>query len=351
MGTGVNENEGAKPDNTRPAIIIVGAPRSGSYLLATMLESAFDVAIPVDTHFIPLFARHAHLWGNLEELDNRAALLADIYRFLRLWARAFAVGEDAASPSFTLLSTESEATAIIDSTTDYHGLVREMYSVFARHHGRGNFGDKSVYFQPSDIERIATSLAPAKIIHIIRDGRAVCASWRRTWFGPHSVLAAANYWQQHVRKYQAWGERHDLEYAEIRFEDLVRDADGALAGLAGLMGRPAVPVAWDSRSEGLAKAMINAPTHALLGQSPIRERAENWKKVLSNDECAAIEAVADGLLRSLGYESGDEVRVRPSHMQFVAAQLIETMHPVSWARGFKNRLPMAYGLRAYPFAK
>ena len=67
---------------SRQTVLIVGAPRSGTYLIVSELEKLFSIVTPLETHFIPLFQRYLTLWGDLTKEHNRRALLTDIFLFL-----------------------------------------------------------------------------------------------------------------------------------------------------------------------------------------------------------------------------------------------------------------------------
>ena len=53
-------------------VIMVGAPRSGTYWVVDLLKSRFGIELPSETHFIPLFHRYLWLWGDLSRRNNRS---------------------------------------------------------------------------------------------------------------------------------------------------------------------------------------------------------------------------------------------------------------------------------------
>ncbi|MBF0429322.1 MAG: asparagine synthase (glutamine-hydrolyzing), partial [Magnetococcales bacterium] len=65
-------------------IFVVGCDRSGTTLLTTLIESRLGLITPLETHFIPYFAKTLFLWGNLEQRCNRERLLTAIYHFLEI---------------------------------------------------------------------------------------------------------------------------------------------------------------------------------------------------------------------------------------------------------------------------
>ena len=80
--------------DSRNFFLISGAPRSGTYLLMTKLAREYDIAFPVETHFIPIFYRYRFLWGDLRNKDNREKMLDAIYKFLEIWTPRSERGRD-----------------------------------------------------------------------------------------------------------------------------------------------------------------------------------------------------------------------------------------------------------------
>ncbi|MBF0296123.1 MAG: sulfotransferase, partial [Magnetococcales bacterium] len=67
-----------------PPVFVVGCDRSGTTLLTALLESRLGLAAPLETHFIPYFARTLFLWGDLGRRRNRERLLTAIGHFLEI---------------------------------------------------------------------------------------------------------------------------------------------------------------------------------------------------------------------------------------------------------------------------
>ena len=101
-----------------PFLFVIGCPRSGTSLLTSILSR--ELAIPYETHFIPLFERVLWLWGDLRRPSRRAHLLRSIYEFLEIWTVQAARGRALDQlHRMSLLATKPSADELVDGTTSY----------------------------------------------------------------------------------------------------------------------------------------------------------------------------------------------------------------------------------------
>jgi hypothetical protein len=115
--------------------------------------------------------------------------------------------------------------------------ARLFYRLYAERHGKPRWGDKT----PVDgqhLPEIEALLPEAAFIHLIRDGRDVALSLRRTWFAPgRDVATLARHWADQVAATRADG-RGCRRYVEVRFEDLVTDPRRTLSRLCRFLELP-----------------------------------------------------------------------------------------------------------------
>ncbi len=196
-----------------PLPVIGGAPRSGTTLLRLMLDAHPDLAIPPETNWLVHFS---------QDTENRQC---DARKFVHLLKNHPAVISNWSKLHFE----ESDLLDFLPRSGSFSIAdgIRTALSVYARRHGKRMFGEKS----PTNalcFSAIQSLLPEARFIHIIRDGRAVCASWRRQWFAPPGgLIGCVMAWQNWVARGREEGEkcRH---YLEICFEDLVTDPESTL---------------------------------------------------------------------------------------------------------------------------
>ncbi|MDD5260762.1 MAG: sulfotransferase [Methylacidiphilales bacterium] len=269
-----------------PLPVIGGVPRSGTTLLRLMLDAHPDLAIPPETNWLVHFS---------QDTENRQC---DARQFVHLLKNHPAIRSNWPDLHFE----ENDLLDFLPRRGSFSIAdgIRLALLAYARRHGKKIFGEKS----PSNtycFSAIQSLLPEARFIHIVRDGRAVCASWRHTWFAPPGgLIGCMMAWQNWVIRGREEGKkcRH---YLEIRFEDLVTDPEGTLKTVCAFLD-----LAWDARmleyhvsaaqrlteheahydSEGRILATRNQrfANHSSAIRPPEPEKLDEWKTLLSEDE-------------------------------------------------------------------
>ncbi|MFN2594520.1 MAG: sulfotransferase [Actinomycetota bacterium] len=186
---------------------IVGSARSGTTMLRLMLNAHPEVAVPPESRFI------VELWHGDSQVDAAEYLkeLAAHKRF-QAWD----------------LPIEAVAMELGDGRVPFVSAIEATFRAWARAAGRERWGDKT----PRYIEHIpflAELFGDAKFIHLIRDGRNVALSYADVPFGPKSIGAAAQLWAERVSMGMRDGRPLGGDrYFELRYEDLVDDAEGEI---------------------------------------------------------------------------------------------------------------------------
>jgi hypothetical protein len=291
----------AKPAH-HPMPIIVGAPRSGTTLLRFMLDAHADLAIPPETGFLaadPAF---------LQRLSRRefAEFVEQFPPGATGW-QDFRIPPPAWHEALENLENFSPANAF-----------RSFYRLYAARFSKTRWGDKtpSYVFRMRQIEEM---LPESHFIHLIRDGRDVALSWRKTWFSPGpDMKTLASHWKQSVMA--GLGSRNGTaHYLDVRYEELIHDAASVLQRICDYISldfQPAMLNFFENsparlaehaerrRSDGtlLVGREQRLEQQRLTTQSPIPERALAWRTTLTSAERDAFASVAGDLLVQLGYE-------------------------------------------------
>jgi hypothetical protein len=193
-------------------VLVVGAPRSGTTRLQRILLADPRFAGGQESHFFASFG------GALRDFDRKRGMSRP-HGLACYWTRDELVEElrglwhRMAAP---VLAVRPEAEHLVEKTPD-HALWLD----------------------------VAREVLPdARVVHVVRDSRAVVASllaagradWGRDW-APRSLDAAIDVWIRHVSA--------ALEAApdavRIRSEAVEADAAGAVARLLGALGMPCPP--------------------------------------------------------------------------------------------------------------
>lgn len=287
-----------------PAPFVVGVTRSGTTLLRLMLDAHREMAVPPETHFVP------KALDAFKEGEMTPERFVDVVAAHRRW------------PDFQLEREELvRRVAALPQPLERGPAVRAFYELYAAQSGKSRWGDKTPgYLKKMGL--IARHLPEARFVHLIRDGRDVAMSITGLHFGPDTVRDAARRWVKRVQVARRQAERVPGRYLEVRYEDLVTDAEPTLRRICEY-----VELAWDegmlayhesagerlaqitrdlprsgpSGDEGVIPAAQRVGIHALASQPPQSDRVGVWRTKMTAEDQAVFLETAGELLNELGY--------------------------------------------------
>lgn len=175
--------------------------------------------------------------------------------------------------------------------------------------------------------RFATTLGQIfpdlKLIHIVRDGRAVANSIIPLDWGPNTVIKAAPWWVEKVAYGLAvetiWTENR---IARVKYEDLVQSPERTLRQLCAFVGIDYQPQM--VQATGFQRPTYTKSQHTLIGEGPDPSRVAAWKEKLSPRQIECFEYLTRELLRYLGYPLLFNLRTRrPTRLERFSAEVWE----------------------------
>jgi Sulfotransferase family len=184
--------------------------------------------------------------------------------------------------------------------------IGTVYAVYAEERGKPRWGDKTPMYMQN--LRLLERLFPdALFVHLIRDGRDAATSFlamprgivTETWMHPRTAAEFACQWRTEVAAARRLGRRVGARYLEVRYEDLVADAEGQLGRICEFAGLPYEPELIDYAGN----VDVSAKPHQQSLMQPLTEGLRDWRKQMSPADVAAFEHVAGDLLQELGYET------------------------------------------------
>lgn len=139
----------------------------------------------------------------------------------------------------------------------------------------------------------------AKMVHIVRDGRAVAASVMPLDWGPNEIHRAAQFWVRGIAYGLAAESWDDGRVIRVIYEDLVKNTESTLKRLC-------YDLEIDYEDEmpkamGFKVPMYSIGQHSLVGSKPDPARVNAWESQLTSRQIEIFESVAVDLLRYLGY--------------------------------------------------
>jgi len=287
--------------NQKNFILIAGCPRSGTYLLASLLTKHFNIVFPLETHIFYLLRNRIHLWGDLKFYENRKHLLTDIYSFLEVWLYKGMKLDKKALP-YSLLSTKKKSENILRNSTNFESLIHNLYSEYAKNHLAEYYGDKSVPFWHIPLEEIQRLIPNLKVIHLIRDGRDVHLSWQKTWFGSSCLYESARVWAEHLNLKRNWGEKNPEKYLELKYEDLLSHTDVEIEKISKFLKLNKTTTALTPHFSGIANLYAGKGHHDLLSGDVVKNNFKKWKKSMDPKDRMFFEYIAGDILNKFKYE-------------------------------------------------
>ena len=267
----------------RKPIFILGAPRSGTTFLASLLKGS-EYGAPFETQFITKYYKRIAGYGDLSEYNNFEKLINDILseRAVMQWGLKLDIKQFFAQCS---------------DSYSYANVVDRLCLL-----GRGdssalNWGDKTPHYL-GDVDILYELFPEAKYIYIVRDGRDVALSLLRKPWGPNNIYSAAKYWvllnsQAEVLKRM----RDGGTFMQLRYEDLVNDTQNYLDALC-----------------EFTHSSYPDDLHDELAGSVMVSNYEKWRSEMSVAEIKLFEQIAADTLERFGYATTHRVE------------------PVSWPR-------------------
>lgn len=321
-------------------IFIVGMPRSGTSLLTNMMAAHPDIAVAYETHYLNIWMR---LYSHLDVTKpHERELFIDVFE---------------RGGQLSRLGVEKEK---LSETLDQMEQVRHqdifecLLRLHAMHKGKRRFGEKT----PSHERYIHTLLEwypDAKIIHTVRDPRAVVSSMLISPYQTSSPYSDAKRWSESFANMTRYFKDPRVHF--VKFEDLVTDPKPQLEKICSF-----VEEKFDEQM--LNKEHYGFPDPAMFpqhnrGQKHLRKHentvkgslqpknAEKWKTNLTESQIAIIEAIAKEGMQHWGYEPVTEGRT-PMHIvhYFASRTLSRIKHTQMLARLTAPHLPLICSSRA-----
>jgi LPS sulfotransferase NodH len=207
-------------------IFIVSAGRSGTTLLRAILNSTDQIYIPYETDFIAKAYRFYGDRQQFSELDYQ-----HLAKFFVLTSQEHGWG----LPQEYWFETLKEHSP--QSFAEVNSVIYQKYLKLQRA-GSCQWGIKHPVLIAS-MKQIFKTFPKAKLVHIVRDGRDVCLSYKQVhrtakWkFGPNGILASALYWVDALRRVE---EFHTAPVYELRYESLLSNPQQELYSLCKFIG-------------------------------------------------------------------------------------------------------------------
>lgn len=288
---------------------IVGCGRSGTTLLKTILDSHSSISVMPETFF------YKSVYPTIERYKTKPWGAVD-----RWWLRDFGINPDVIRPFLmdNLGNDEDLGQTIF----------RGIFEIYSEMTGCKVIGEKTPD-HVKNLEEIRACFPGAKIIQIIRDPRAVVASFKRVKVGSNSTADIVEEWR--IAEEILSDNLGKSDFLALRYEDLVRNPEANLLKICGFL-----EVSWD-------KEMLNFHQRNEAGFSPEQVHHKNTQKPLFLDSIdswrAQLSQVDIGLIDWYLKEGMKRQGYQFSGLSIKKPRLI---FAVSKVLGFVNKLAIRY---------
>lgn len=285
-------------------LFIVGCGRSGTTLLKSILDANPEVSIPPETFFFTSIVKND---GNENmSLDNKLDLLLSKWwiadaRVSKIELEALLKGKDGTWNNVFL--------ALLGALSDGEGVKV--------------FGEKT----PAHISHVVNLLdvfTTAKVIHIVRDPRAVLSSYSSVPVGTNQVSGVISEWSNAMAVHSMMG--NNQRYHMLKYEDLTSNTEMEVKRICDFLEIVYTPLMLKFYERKALGYSVEQTHHKNTLSAVFNSSADAWKKKLSDTEIGMIEAYLRDYMIAHGYELTNikvnycEVRRMYSHVLDVLAR-------------------------------
>jgi hypothetical protein len=315
-------DEGARAGDPRPIpaeyVFVVGLSRSGTTLMRRMLNSAPEVAIGPESHFMGHLLPGFGVRDRLAKIERRGDAGRDAERIAELLYDRMPQesGPRRSSRLWTWLvravPREELVTRLREGGTDDRSILAAVLDLYAERKGARVGGEKT----PAHLRHVPTLLRwfpSGRVLHMVRDPRAVFVSElrrrRRSSDGPYPLLRLVPglleitllvqtvlSWVEAAARASRYATRFPGRYRTVRFEDLVREPEPTLRRICDFIG-----IRYET--DMIARQRV-VSQGARLGEPGIDAgAADRWRTTIPRWADLVLSSSLGRSLRAYGYPS------------------------------------------------
>lgn len=274
----VSSPNSQKPSGT-PPFFIVGCGRSGTTLVKSILTAHPDLYVMPETFFFQsILPRIAHC-------ENAPWSAADSW-----WLAESGVTPKSIKPFVKKLLKKG-----------YSPKCSLLIGIFDFHQSRN--ASKSIGEKTPDhiqhLEAIRFCFPDARIIQVVRDPRAVLASFRKVKVGSNAVFEVVKEWSQAIVVLEKW--QGTEGFLKISYEDLVEKPEVTLKSICETLGVPWSRQLLEYHRRSDKGYALEQTHHANTLRPLFADSLDSWHNELSDIDVALVEwALSEKMLRQ-GY--------------------------------------------------
>lgn len=282
-------------------IFIVGCPRSGTTVLASVLNRHAKIASATETHFFNFVSKNNYDWKHFD-LDAFKRLLDEsrISDFTSL----IKVGEEALIQQF-MNSTADKSESKLEVDDFYKKQVFDiLMNTLLEKRNKTRFCEKTPQHL-HNVQEILRLYPKAKFIHIVRDGRDTVNSLLKMPWRPDGLVNNARFWIQYIRLGQELSkqmEPYPDSFLTVKYEDLLKKPNACVKQICEFVGEKfELKMLEDSQSDVEIFSPWESSWKHKSQQDLDSSRVGAWSKELSVNDQVILNYLLRKPLQELGY--------------------------------------------------
>lgn len=259
-------------------VFIVGMNGSGTTMLADCLGNHPELYIFTrETRILPHYIKNLHLYGSLENIENRYQLAIELGKCYPFWR----------------VNNQKPVVLKKNDLTEpgFAAVVDKLFKFFALKQNKKRWGEKTpMYLQ--HVKLLSDTFPSAKFVHIYRDPRDVARSFQRRFNkNPfHTVYR----WKKIISSGRRQGVSIEPQrFFEVGYEALTQEPTKWMKQICDFLCL--------EYSDAMLKSSMREMDPRIKTETIVRNSGK-WKNHFTQKQIIVMESIGGKCMKSLGYE-------------------------------------------------
>lgn len=279
--------------------------RSGSNLISKMVGNHSKICAPSTSHVGDVIIPNLYSYQSNSSLSPADDIFSLLENKNAVWKRDFCLTE---------LQNEIESKGL-----------NSIFSYIYSEEAKANCVENILIKENRIYEYfgfLKTQFSNAKYIYMVRDPRAMAASWKFGYAMRGGVARAVKIWKQDQLGFLrvcSW--LKDIEFEMLRYEDLLKEPEQCLSNICNTFGLSFEDLMLQYyKSEDAKVNSLNAKDWQNISKPLMQGNIDKYKELLTSDEISYVEYVCHREMQAFGYEpvgrylSGGEAKKIEEHL-------------------------------------